>query len=75
MNVAEEAITNLGPLLKEQLEAEIVSIIAARLHLPPSQAMDVYYRSPLAWKIEEGEFGMQYLDASYLADEVLKVRP
>ncbi|WP_165055675.1 MULTISPECIES: hypothetical protein [unclassified Adlercreutzia] len=74
MKVTEETIANLGSLLKEQLEADIVSIVAAKLHLSPSQALDMYYSSPLAQKIEEGELGMQYLDASYLADEVLKAR-
>ena len=75
MKVTEETIANLGSFLKEQLEADIVSLLAAKLHLSPSQAMDRYYNSSLAQKIEEGELGMQCLDASYLADEILRERP
>lgn len=74
MRVTEETLAQLEPLLKEQLEADIISIIAERLEVSPGEAMSVYYRNPLAQQIEEGTWGMQYLDASYLADEVLKAR-
>ena len=74
MRVTEETLAQLEPLLKEQLEADIISIIAERLEVSPGEAMSVYYRNPLARQIEEGAWGMQYLDASYLADEVLKAR-
>ena len=74
MRVTEETLAQLEPLLKEQLEADIISIIAERLEVSPGEAMSVYYRNPLAHQIEEGAWGMQYLDASYLADEVLKAR-
>lgn len=74
MRVTEEILAQLEPLLKEQLEADIISIIAERLEVSPGEAMSVYYRNPLAQQIEEGAWGMQYLDASYLADEVLKAR-
>lgn len=74
MRVTEETLAQLEPLLKEQLEADIISIIAERLEVSPGEAMSVHYRNPLAQQIEEGAWGMQYLDASYLADEVLKAR-
>ena len=74
MKVAEETLTQLESLLKEQLEADIITIIAERLSVSPDAAMRVYFRSPLAQQIEEGAWGMQYLDASYLADEILKAR-
>ena len=35
MKVTEETIANLGSFLKEQLEADIVSLLAAKLHLSP----------------------------------------
>ena len=34
-------------------------------------ALDVYYSSELAPLIERNEYGMQFLDAHYLADEIL----
>lgn len=74
MRVTEETLAQLEPLLKEQLEADIISIIAERLEVSPGEALSVYYRNPLAQQIEEGAWGTQYLDASYLADEVLKAR-
>ena len=54
MRVTEETLAQLEPLLKEQLEADIISIIAERLEVSPGEAMSVYYRNPLAQQIEEG---------------------
>lgn len=72
MRVTEATIKQLGPLLEEQLEADIISALAMRLGIPADEAMSLYYRSSLAQQIEEGRWGMQYLGASYLAEEVLK---
>ena len=38
MRVTEETLAQLEPLLKEQLEADIISIIAERLEVSPGDA-------------------------------------
>ena len=36
------------------------------------QTLDVWYRSNLSTSVERNEHGLQYLDANYLVDELLK---
>lgn len=72
MNVTAQTIEGLDAFLKEHLEADIVAQLAEQLDISPAEAMKRYFESPLATAIEEGRYGMQYLDASYLAAEVMK---
>lgn len=72
MNVTEKTLAGLDDFLKEHLEADIIAIIAERRSISPAEAMRLYYGSPLSESIESGTYGMQYLDATYLAEEILK---
>lgn len=72
MKVTEVVIEQLGGVLLENLEADIIQGIANRLGVPADEAMRIYYTNPLAEKIESNDYGMQYLDASYLVNEILK---
>lgn len=72
MQITERTLEGLDSFLKEHLEADIVARVADSLGIPSAQAMRVYYTSPIAPIVEAGEYGAQYLDASYLADEVIK---
>jgi hypothetical protein len=53
------------------LEAQIVQIIATRIGLDAAAALGVWYESDLCRSVELNEFGLQYLDASYLVDELM----
>ena len=65
-------IDQLGGILIEKLEADIVAIIGEKLDIPVDEALGRYYGSALARLIEEGAYGVQHLPAPYLADELLK---
>ncbi len=70
MNVTQDMVDKLGDVRKVRLEAEIVDELASRLALSPEEAMERYFASDLAKMVEDNEFGVRYLDASYLVDEV-----
>ena len=71
MNVNEDTVKSLGSFLIERQEADIVAILAKKTNATADEALLTYYESDLALKIEQGELGIQYLPAEYLADEVL----
>jgi len=60
---------------RDRLEPDIIAALAARTGLAPRQAMDVYYRSRLAREVGHGEFGLQYLSAEVLADDLIENEP
>lgn len=70
MNVTQAMVDKLGDVRKVRLEAEIVEELASRMGLSPEEAMERYYVSDLAKMVEDNQFGVRYLDASYLVDEV-----
>lgn len=57
---------------KTNPEAQLVAELCERLGVSPAEAMRLYYSSSLADKIEANEHGLLFLDASYLADELLR---
>jgi len=62
----------LEAVLKESLEKDIISLLAERLEISVREAMDVYYRSKLSLQIDSGTYGIQYLDAAYLVEDLLE---
>ena len=62
----------LEAILKESLEKDIIDLLSERLGITHREAMDVYYRSELSKQIDKGSFGIQYLDAAYLADDFIE---
>ena len=58
---------------KQLLEQEIIAYLAEVKQLELRKAMDLYYKSKLAEQIDEGLYGIQYLDAKYLALDLLDV--
>jgi len=65
----------LEAILKESLEKDITTLLAERLEIPVREAMDLYYRSKLSHQIDSGAYGIQYLDAAYLVDDLLENEP
>lgn len=72
MIVNQQVVDGLDVFLKEHLEADIVAEIARRLNISSERAFSRYFESSLPARIEAGEYGIQYLPADYLADEVLR---
>jgi len=62
----------LEAVLKESLEKDIIDLLAEHAGIPRREAMDVYYRSQLSSQIDSGLYGIQYLDAVYLVDDLLE---
>jgi hypothetical protein len=65
----------LDALLKERLELDIIDILAEIKGLELRLAMDIYYRSGMSRLIGDGAYGMQYLDARYLAEDIIENEP
>ena len=71
-SVDERAIAAIEQARLTHLEAQIVDILATREGLDTAAALDLWYRSGLSSGVERNEHGLQYLDANYLVDELLK---
>ena len=56
------------------LEAQIVDVLAERTGMDAASALDLWYRSDLSSAVERNDYGLQFLDANYLVDELLKQR-
>ena len=72
MEITEKTVAMLGDFLKEQQEADIVVVLAERRSLSADEALAWYFRSSMPRFVGEGTYGMQYLSAEYLAEEVLR---
>lgn len=57
---------------KERLEEKIIFSIAKRKNIDFKTAMSSYYTSFLSRLIEQGSYGIQYLDSELLTDELEK---
>ncbi|WP_165246600.1 hypothetical protein [Adlercreutzia sp. ZJ141] len=71
ITITEDLLDRLPAIRKTNLESQIVMIIGERLDVSPAEALDVYYSSDIARMVEQNLYGMQYLEATYLADEIL----
>lgn len=71
MTVDERTIEAIEDFRLTHLEAQVVQIIATRMGLDAASALGVWYGSDLCRGVELNEFGLQYLDASYLVDELM----
>jgi hypothetical protein len=60
----------LESVRKESLEKDIISIIARSENIDVRKAMDIYFHSKLSAQIDSGAYGIQYLDANYLANDL-----
>lgn len=58
----------LERVYQENLEERIIIYLAETNHLSYEKAMDIYYNSKLAVKIQNGKEGIQYLDYKVLSE-------
>lgn len=57
---------------KKRLEEKIIFSLAKRKNIDFKTAMSAYYTSFLSRLIEQGSYGIQYLDSELLTDELEK---
>lgn len=70
--ITEQTLEALPAVRRANLEAQITTLLAERLDLSVEEALEFYYSSSLSQLIEENTYGLQYLDAAYLVDELTK---
>ena len=57
------------------LEENIIKAIAERLRIDNRIAMEKYYSSKLCLQISSGEYGLEYMDSKYLANDLIENEP
>lgn len=65
----------LEEVYKQNLENDIINAISKIKKIELRKAFDVYYSSKLAEQIEKGEYGIENLDAQYLAEDLIENEP
>ena len=65
----------LAEIYKQNLEADIVKYISEIKKLDLRKAFDVYYSSKLVVQIADGSWGIENLDAKYLAEDLIENEP
>lgn len=65
----------LEKIYKESLEEDIISYLSKVKEISLEEAMDKYYMSSLSEKINEGVYGIQYLDYKNLCEILISTEP
>lgn len=65
----------LEHIYQENLEERIISYLKEMEDISYEKSMEIYYRSRLAEKIEEGRNGIQYLDYKVLVGIMKETEP
>lgn len=62
----------LALVYKQNLEQDIIEHIAQIKEIGLREAFDIYYSSKLAEQIMEGKYGIENMDAKYLAEDLIE---
>ena len=62
----------LSEIYKQNLEHDIILHLAELRGGDIREAFDIYYNSKLANQIAEGAYGIENLDAKYLAEDLIE---
>lgn len=62
----------LAEFYKQNLENDIIRYIAEKKKIELRKAFDIYYSSRLANQIANGDFGIENMDAKYLAEDLIE---
>lgn len=65
----------LEKIYQERLEERLISYLAKKNNISLRKAMDIYYHSKMAEKIQAGTYGVQYLDYKVLAQMLMDSEP
>jgi len=57
------------------LEEDIIKAIAEIKSINNRIAMEKYYKSKLCQQISSGEYGIEYMDSKYLANDLIENEP
>ena len=66
---------DLTAVYRQNLEESIIACLAKMKALDLRKAMDIYYKSRLAKQINAGKYGIDNMDARYLAEDLLENEP
>ena len=65
-------IKQLSEIYKQNLEHDIILHLAKLKNVDIREAFDIYYNSKLANQIAESAYGIENLDAKYLAEDLME---
>ena len=65
----------LEEFYKQNLENDIINAIVEMKGIDLRKAFDIYYSSRLAEQIENDSFGIENVDAKYLAEDLIENEP
>lgn len=65
----------LEDVYKQNLENDIINAIAEMKKIDLRNAFDIYYSSKLAEQISNGSYGIENMDAKYLAEDLMENEP
>lgn len=65
----------LEEIYKQNLENDIINVISEIKGIDLRKALDIYYSSKLAEQIENGSYGIENMDAKYLAEDLIENEP
>jgi len=57
------------------LEEDIIKAIAKIKNIDNRIAMEIYYKSKLCQQIGSGDYGIEYMDYKYLANDLIENEP
>ena len=65
----------LEEVYKQNLENDIINTISEIKKIDLRKAFDIYYSSKLAEQISNDSYGIENLDAKYLAEDLIENEP
>ncbi len=65
----------LEEFYKQNLENDIIYAISEMKEIDLRKAFDIYYSSKLAEQIENDRYGIENVDAKYLAEDLIENEP
>ena len=65
----------LEEIYKQNLENDIINVISEIKGIDLRKAFDIYYSSKLDEQIENGSYGIENMDAKYLAEDLIENEP
>jgi len=65
----------LSSIYKQNLENDIIKVLAEIKTINLRDAIDIYYSSRLASQVAEGSYGIENMDAKYLAEDLIENEP
>ena len=65
----------LEEVYKQNLEDDIINAVSEMKRIDLRKAFDIYYSSRLAEQVEKGSYGIENMDAKYLAEDLIENEP